>query len=108
MIRRGVSEGVKVSLNNPSIELEAEKEVIVLLADFPKKVEEAGRTYSPAVIANYVFDLCKEFNRYYAKVPLFKDEGKEFLSARLAFCETVAKVIKTSMNLLGVEVPERM
>jgi arginyl-tRNA synthetase len=107
LIRRAEKEGVTASLEG-DVNLDAELQVLALLTEFPKKIQEAGRNYSPAIVANFVFELCKEFNRYYAEVPLFKEETKAQLPARIAFCTSVAKVIKISMNLLGVEVPEKM
>lgn len=108
LIRRAESEGVNASLEDSTVDLSLEQSTIALLTEFPKKVQEAGKLYSPAVVANFVFDLCKEFNRYYAEVPLFKEENKASLPARIAFCEAVAKVIKTSMSLLGINVPDKM
>ncbi len=107
LIRRAEKEGVHASLEG-EVNLDAEQQVLALLTEFPKKIQEAGRNYSPALIANFAFDLCKEFNRYYAEVPLFKEESKAQLPVRIAFCTSVAKVIKISMHLLGVEVPEKM
>lgn len=107
LIRRAEKEGFTASLEG-EVNLDAELQVLALLTEFPKKIQEAGRNYSPAIVANFVFELCKEFNRYYAEVPLFKEETKAQLPARIAFCTSVAKVIKISMNLLGVEVPEKM
>lgn len=86
----------------------SEKDVIVLLNDFKKKIAEAGKEYSPSVIAHFVFDLAKEYNRFYAEVSIFNEEDKEALLFRIAFSEVVAKTIHKAMGLLGIEVPERM
>jgi arginyl-tRNA synthetase len=107
LIRRAEKEGIKPSVET-TYDLQAEQKALALMIEFPKRVQEAGRNYSPAILANFVFDLCKEFNRYYSEVPLFKEESKELLPVRMAFCQSVAKLIKTSMNLLGIEVPEKM
>jgi arginyl-tRNA synthetase len=86
----------------------SEKDVLTLLSEFPKKISEAAGTYSPAIIAQYIFELAKEYNRFYAEVSIFNEEDKEAMTFRIAFSETVAKAIKRGMNMLGVEVPERM
>lgn len=108
LVRRAEKEGVSGTLLDSGVSLEAEKAVLELIDQFPKAVKEAGRLYSPALIANYVYELCKEFSKYYASVLLFSEETKDLLPMRIAFCETVAKIIKTSMGLLGVRVPEKM
>jgi arginyl-tRNA synthetase len=86
----------------------AEKDVIVILNEFPKKLMEAGKAYAPSVLAQYVYDLAKEYNRFYSEVPVFNEEDKAALSFRIAFSEAVARTIKKSMFLLGIEVPDRM
>lgn len=85
-----------------------EQEVIYLLSQFPDKVQEAATHYAPSVIANYVYDLAKEYNRFYAEVSIFNESDRELLKFRIAFCGEVAQVIKNGMGLLGIEVPEKM
>jgi len=108
LIRRAKQEGVDPTLDDASVDLSQEKDVLELLDQFPKAVEDAGRNYSPAIIANYVYDLCRAFNKYYASVLLFDENAKDILPTRIAFCDTVAKVIKQGMALLGIGVPDRM
>lgn len=86
----------------------SERDVIVLLNDFPKKIAEAAKEYAPSVIAQYAFDLAKEYNRFYAEVSIFNETDKEALLFRIAFSKAVALTIKKAMKLLGIEVPERM
>lgn len=86
----------------------SEKEVIVLLSQYPAKIAEAAREYSPAIIAQYVFDLAKEYNRFYADVSIFNEADSQALAFRVAFSSAVASVIRRGMKLLGIEVPERM
>lgn len=94
---------------NQSLKLHPiEQEVIYLLNQFPDKVQEAAANYAPSVIANYVYDLAKEYNRFYAEVSVFNETDTEMLRFRIAFCATVAQVIKKAMGLLGIEVPEKM
>ncbi len=86
----------------------SEREVIVLLNNYPAKVEEAARNYSPSVIANYTFELAKEYNQFYQAIPILTEPNPDKLRFRIAFTEMVGTVLKKSMALLGIEVPERM
>jgi arginyl-tRNA synthetase len=86
----------------------SERDVIVLLNEFPKKIEEAAREYAPSVMAQYIFDLAKEYNRFYADVSIFNEKDPKALSFRIAFSGAVASVLKRGMKMLGIEVPERM
>jgi arginyl-tRNA synthetase len=85
-----------------------ERDVLVLISTFPDKVKEAAETYSPAVIANYIYDVAKAYNRFYAEVSIFNEDDESALAFRIAFSAMVANVIKTGMELLGIEVPEKM
>jgi len=88
----------------------SEKEVslVQMLSDFPAVVREAGESYSPAVIANYVYDLAKEYNQFYHDHSMLKEENEQLRAFRLTLSRNIAKVIKRGMGLLGIEVPERM
>lgn len=86
----------------------AEKELIKLLVDYPTVIKEAGTSYSPALICNYTFELVKAFNSFYQSVSILREEDEGKLNLRLALAKEVAKVIKSSMSLLGVNVPDRM
>jgi arginyl-tRNA synthetase len=85
-----------------------ELQLIKLVSQFPVAVKEAGESYSPALIANYVYELVKEFNQFYHEAPILIEENEEIRNLRLVVAENVGKVIKTGMKLLGIEVPERM
>ncbi|GAA0893419.1 arginine--tRNA ligase [Fulvivirga kasyanovii] len=85
-----------------------EKSVIYLLNDYPNKVMEAGANYSPDIIAQYVYDLAKEYNRFYQEVSIFNEEDQQALKFRIAFSKVVAETINKAMGLLGINVPERM
>ena len=87
---------------------EREIAVIQRLADYPSVVAEAGRSYSPALIANYVYDLVKEYNQFYHDCSILKEENSAVRSLRLALSDAVARTVKTGMALLGIRVPERM
>jgi arginyl-tRNA synthetase len=86
----------------------AEREVLRLLVSFENKIREAARDYSPAVIANYVYDLAKEYNQFYQTIPIFAEDDEAKLHFRLILSATVADVIRRGMRLLGIEVPEKM
>jgi len=85
-----------------------EKGVIKMLHDFPKIIAEAADTYNPGHIANYVYDLAKEYNQFYHECPILKSEKEEEKNFRLELSAKTAEVIKTSLKLLGVNVSERM
>ncbi|MBQ6432343.1 MAG: arginine--tRNA ligase [Bacteroidaceae bacterium] len=86
----------------------AEIALIQQLSAFGEAVAQAGSDYNVSVIANYCYDLAKEFNGFYHDFQILKEPDEQKRAVRLALCEAVAKVIKTGMGLLGIEVPERM
>ncbi|MCH5327843.1 MAG: arginine--tRNA ligase [Coprobacter sp.] len=88
----------------------SEKEIalVQLLAEFAQVVTEAGLQYSPAVIANYVYDLVKEYNQFYHDFSILKEENEALRAFRLILSRNVAKIVKSGMRLLGIEVPDRM
>ncbi len=88
--------------------LPKEKQLIIQLYGFNSTLNQAANEYSPAVIANYVYDLAKEFSQYYHDTPIFKEEKKDLILFRLQLSKTIGIAIKSSMQLLGIEVPERM
>ena len=85
-----------------------EQELIAKVSEYADIVEEAARTYSPAVIANYVYDLVKEYNQFYHEFSILKEENEELRAFRLALSEVVARTIAAGFSLLGIEMPERM
>jgi arginyl-tRNA synthetase len=85
-----------------------EKEIIKVLAQFPVVIEEAGKMYSPALIANYTYELVKAFNHFYQTVPINIEPDLAVKNLRLIVCQNVGLVIKNAMNLLGINVPNRM
>ncbi|MDI1321377.1 MAG: arginine--tRNA ligase [Algoriphagus sp.] len=87
---------------------ESEADLIYLLNDFDRKIEIAGEEFSPSVLAQYLFDLAKEYNRFYADVPIFLENDATVLAFRVALSEQTAKTIKKGMSLLGITVPDRM
>ncbi len=92
-----------------SIELnELERELVKLVYEFPMVLQESAKEYSPSLIANYVYDLTKTFNRFYHDCPILKEENETIKQLRLALAKQCGYIIKTSMLLLGIEVPNRM
>ena len=85
-----------------------EKELIKLIAAYPAMIHEAAVGYSPAVIANYGYELAKTFNQFYDVCDVLKEEDADLKNFRIALCVTVARTIKSAMKLLGIEVPEKM
>jgi len=110
IIRKAKAENVDVSAGiETNLALtDTEREVIYLLSQFGGKIAAAGKEYSPALIAQYVYDLAKEYNRFYAESPIFNEENEELMKFRVLLSKLVADVIKRGMGLLGIFVPERM
>jgi arginyl-tRNA synthetase len=88
--------------------LQQEKEVLRLLYDFPASVSQAAEMHSPAVIANYAYELAGAYNRFYHDITILKEENEIARSFRLSLCNFTGNVIRNAMWLLGIEVPERM
>ena len=88
--------------------LNIEREIVKLLHHFPDIVIQAGEDMNPGLVANYVYDLAKEYNQFYQEIPVLKEENKKVIAFRLIMSEFTAEVIRKSMKLLGIEVPERM
>lgn len=85
-----------------------EADLIFKISEYPNALQEASREYSPAVIAQYVYDLAKEYNGFYQEVPIFNEENKDKLAFRIVLSSCTARLVKESMSLLGIDVPERM
>ncbi len=88
--------------------LKKEKDILKLLHDFPGIIKQAADNLSPALIANYIYELVKEYNQFYQEIPILKEENKDIVIFRLVLSEFTGRVIKTSMELLGIDVPDRM
>ena len=86
----------------------SERSVISLINAFPGRVQEAARDYSPSVIANYAYELAKDYNQFYQSVPVFNESDTAKLKFRIDFSKVVAETLKKAMGLLGIHVPEKM
>jgi arginyl-tRNA synthetase len=87
---------------------DAERAIVFRINNYVNKLNEAAREYSPAVVANYAYDLAKEYNQFYQTIPIFGETDTQKLKFRVALSQVVADVIKKSMALLGIQVPEKM
>ncbi len=87
---------------------ESEREGIYQLSEFGNKIKEAAKEHSPALVAQYIYDLAKEYNRFYAELPIFSESDKNKMAFRVVYSEIVADVIKRGMSLLGIQMPDRM
>ena len=110
VLRKATETGIDFSsMNNVDLEIsEKESYLIQLITEFPAIVREAGEEFSPALIANYIYELVKEYNQFYHDFSILKEENPSLKQFRLILSETIASVIKTGMGLLGIDVPERM
>lgn len=101
--------GHDASCISNDVELSAKEiRLIKILNSYPQKVGEAAAALSPALIANYAYELAKEFNQYYHETPILKEENESVLKMRLVLIETLASVLVKSTAILGIELPERM
>ena len=108
ILRKASEQGIPAALD-PQVALSAkEVRLVKLLAAYPQKVAEAAENFSPALLANYSYELAKEFNQYYHDTPILREPDASVLSARLLLVETLACVLRKAMSLLGIELPERM
>lgn len=111
ILRKAESMGVdsaNIAINAALIPEVSEKNIVILLEKYPQTVAEAGNTYSPYIIAQFAYDLAKEYNRFYTEVSIFNEENKDKFHYRVALTYSVAKTIKAAMKLLGINVPNRM
>ena len=110
VLRKAAESGITIPEQIPAgIELsEKEEGLIQMVADFAAVVKQAGEDYSPSIIANYTYDLVKEYNQFYHDYSILREENEAVKVFRIALSANVAKVIRLGMNLLGIEVPFRM
>lgn len=110
VLRKAAEQGI--SLNNPlsnDVPLtEKEETLMQLIYDFAAIVAQAGDEYNPALIANYTYELVKEYNQFYHDHFILKEENEEIRNMRLALSDNIARIIKAGVQLLGIEVPDRM
>lgn len=110
ILRKAADADIKVPAQLPAdVELSTkEEEIVQHIADFAAVVRQAGTEYQPAAVANYCYDLVKEYNQFYHDFSILREEDKKKQTFRLTLSANVAKVIRLGMGLLGIEMPERM
>ena len=110
ILRKAAEAGLTIPAVIPTgIELSTKEEgLIQMLADFTNVVKQAGSDYNPSILANYTYDLVKEYNQFYHDFSILREENEAVKVFRLALSQNVGKVVKLAMGLLGIEVPERM
>lgn len=109
LLRKATEQGLEAREADESVVLnEKETQLVQLLSTFPSVVEQAGCEYSPSLIANYAYEVAKTFNGFYHDFSILKEENLKVKNMRLVLARSTAKIIRTSLSLLGMEVPERM
>ena len=108
LLRKAADAGIDYGSNYDVEPNEKEVAIIQKVADFPQVVAEAGKTYSPALIANYVYDLVKEYNQFYHDYSILREEDATKRNFRLKLSEVTGDIVRRATGLLGIEVPERM
>ena len=108
VLRKAKEEGMTVTDYSNVVPGEREITLIQALADFPSVVEAAGQSYSPALIANYVYDLVKLYNQFYHDYSILREEDMAVKALRLELSSVVARTLRSAASLLGIEMPERM
>ena len=82
--------------------------MLKVLHSLPDIITSAAAAYSPAMVANYAYELAKAFNSFYQDTPILREENQQLKTMRVSLCAAVASALKNTMNILGIEVPERM
>ena len=109
ILRKAKAQGIDWTSVSENVELNPkEVRIVKILNNFPNKIAEAGEAHSPAIVANYAYELAKEFNQYYHDTPILREENKAVLAFRLRLIELIARVLTKAMDILGIKLPERM
>ncbi|MGN0190602.1 MAG: arginine--tRNA ligase [Candidatus Cryptobacteroides sp.] len=109
ILRKAAALGMEPGGELQGTELNAkEVRLVKILNSFPSKIAEAGLAHSPALVANYAYELAKDFNQYYHDTPILREEDKSKLQLRLSLISMIARVLVKAMDILGIRLPERM
>lgn len=109
ILRKAADDGIVLETVCDTVAIsDSEKYIIQYLSSFAEVLGEASRTFSPALIANYCYDLAKEFSRFYHDCPILREENADVRNFRLVLCRTISKVLVNAMSLLGIELPNKM
>lgn len=107
ILRKAAEQGIIPNFHLAELN-EKEREIIKLMNAFPDKIAEAGEAHSPALVANYAYELAKEFNHYYHEVSILREDNSEIRNQRLVLIQSIAKILSKAMGILGITLPERM
>jgi arginyl-tRNA synthetase len=107
ILRKAKEQNINAEFSSASLN-PIEIEIIKMLNNFPVKISEAGTAHSPALVANYCYELAKEFNHYYHEVSILKESDFAIRSQRLILIDSIAKILSRGMGILGISLPERM
>ena len=109
ILRKAADQGIDLGAEIQSTELNPkEVRLVKILNSFPAKIAEAGLAHSPALVANYAYELAKDFNQYYHDTPILREEDASKLQLRLNLISMIARVLVKAMDILGIRLPERM
>ena len=108
ILRKAAEAGAAAGVAPEAVLSPKEIRLVKIIASYPQKVAEAAVAYSPALIANFAYDLAKEFNQYYHETPVLKEPDPVLLGMRLSLIDTLASTLRKAMGILGIELPERM
>jgi len=111
ILRKAAEKGITFSeedIKPESVLSPKEVRIIKILDQFPGKIAEGGAAHSPAIIANYAYELAKEFNQYYHDTPILREEDESLLKYRLCLISSIAKALVKAMDIVGIKLPERM
>ncbi len=110
ILRKAKEAGIGIPQNLPPALIlnEKEKNLVQSLSDYANIVNQAGEEYNPSIIANYIYDLVKEYNQFYHDYSILREENEDIKTFRIALSVNIGKIVKSGMGLLGIEVPDRM
>lgn len=108
ILRKADEQGIEARLDKDAVLSPKEVRLVKLISSYPQKVAEAAEALSPALIANYCYELSKEFNQYYHDTVILREADRKLLEMRLVLISTLASVLRRAMNILGIELPDRM
>ena len=109
VLRKAAEQNIEIPAHIGEVELsEKEEGLVQLIAEFPQVIAQAAEEYNVSLVANYVYDLVKEYNQFYHDFSILREENETLRAFRLMISKNVALTIKKGMSLLGIDVPERM